>query len=263
MPSGIYKHKPRISKSIEKDILKLYKKNYNGIQITKTLKCSIGTVWYYFKKNNIKIKYKRNPKYPINSYAFSKYTPEACYWAGLLAADGNIYHRKDRNAYILQIPLQDRDIGHLKEFIRFLKTKRPIYKTPNKTHLVLIENRILCMDLMKNFDITPRKSLTIQYPTQIPERFNKCFIRGVFDGDGCLHKAKADNQLYFKISGASLPFLQKIQEILINRCSLNKTKILKNKQSNCYSLIYSGNKQVPRIMEFLNVPFSLQRKNIN
>jgi len=58
--------------------------------------------------------------------------------------------------------------------------------------------------------VTPRKSLTLKPPVGIPERLTRHWIRGYFDGDGCVHFREKRRRLVIIISGTNyvLSFIQ-------------------------------------------------------
>eukprot|EP01083_Nonionella_stella_P269665 912656_1 len=68
-------------------------------------------------------------------------------------------------------------------------------------HLALYTNGEWCMASHKINDhsmardlialgCTPRKSLTLKWPANMPDKFASHFVRGYFDGDGCIHYRK-------------------------------------------------------------------------
>lgn len=227
---------------------------------------------YLMTKNHKESISRSNRKYFINENFFSTYTPQSCYWAGFIAADGCILKPKCGNP-VLSLHLAKRDKGHLRLFLVAANSNYPVKIYKNRSPKIYyycslqIRNKKLVDDLKINFNIISRKSLILKYPIQMPNKFNKYFIRGYFDGDGCIclnsdRRGDWKKQLVFVISCASYDFLSIVQSILISQCFLTQTKILK-KRNNNFQLVYGGNKQVPRIMKFLSVPFALPRKNIS
>ena len=111
---------------------------------------------------------------------------EKAYWAGFIAADGNI--RKD---YLkMRIELNIQDIEHLQKFKNSINGNNPIKENirPNNHSCYIDVNcKEICLNL-NNIGITPNKSLTLDIDfTKIPTNFHKDFLRGYFDGDGSLN----------------------------------------------------------------------------
>lgn len=119
-------------------------------------------------------------KYSVNKSYFTIPNEENCYWAGFIAADGCV---SDNNA--LSIKLQTRDKELLEVFTKNIQYTNNVknYKTSVGLQINCEE---ICKDLLINFNITPRKSKTLQPPNITEENSIACFIKGVIDGDGSI-----------------------------------------------------------------------------
>lgn len=122
----------------------------------------------------------------LDENAFSEICEESAYWAGFLAADGGV----DQEQKLLHVNLQRCDEGHLYKLARFLKTNHPVgrfvrKKDGRKYSSIRVTSRILCADLEKNWNITPRKSESMT-PPALPFELQRHWLRGLWDGDGCL-----------------------------------------------------------------------------
>ena len=91
----------------------------------------------------------------------------------------------------LELCLQKNDKKHLKKFAKSLNATYPIkdgiaQRNGKKTFRSVIEiyNKELCQDLI-NYGCVQNKSFCLKYPL-IPYNLNRHFIRGYFDGDGCI-----------------------------------------------------------------------------
>jgi hypothetical protein len=66
--------------------------------------------------------------------------------------------------------------------------------------------------------LEPNKSLTMKFP-EIPLQFQRHFVRGLWDGDGCIRiTARSKNSVYWRgdyVSGSKV-FVDKMYAILIN-----------------------------------------------
>lgn len=134
-----------------------------------------------------------------------------------------------------------------------------IFHKKEKAIFLNLWNKKLVNDLVK-LGIVPKKSLILKYP-RINSKFDSHFIRGYFDGDGSYHIDKK-GQIRFEICSGSFDILNSIQDILINKCGLSKTKIIKAKNSNTFRLGYKGNINNKKIYNFIynDANFLLLRK---
>ena len=124
---------------------------------------------------------------------FSKIdTEEKAYWLGFLYADGSVSSRDNG----LELSLQLLDAEHLNKFKIFLKSSSNIrldFKIGRCRFSV--SNKQFKEDLIK-CGCTPRKSLILKFPSKdiLPEKLYSAFIRGYFDGDGCLSHVYSDTK---------------------------------------------------------------------
>lgn len=139
-----------------------------------------------------------------NENAFKLYTPESAYWAGFIAADGCI------TGETLKICLSYKDIEHLEKFKKFLQSTHKISSNTDKYYRAEIgfKNIQINEDLEYNYNITPKKSLIYEMPL-LPEEVLPHFVRGYFDGDGCIcesfsNKNSKTATLYTTIVGSKL-----------------------------------------------------------
>lgn len=122
----------------------------------------------------------------VNDNYFSRYTVDTCYYAGFIAADGNI--SKERNR--LTIGLSGKDKSFLETFAEKIESNGKIYESLTRekysSAVITITSPKICEDLEKNFNITPQKSLTLLPPPIEDKELLDAFILGVLDGDGTI-----------------------------------------------------------------------------
>lgn len=127
-----------------------------------------------------------------NSYTYdheffsSVNTEEKAYWLGFITADGCISDTGDSR--FLSIRLQDRDHDHLVKFCRSLKSNRPVLRSPGVSYMSVSSRQII--DDLISLGVTPRKSLTAAPWSSASPELARHYIRGLFDGDGFLHREK-------------------------------------------------------------------------
>lgn len=134
--------------------------------------------------------------YKYNKQFFNKIdTEEKAYWAGFIAADGNI--RKD--FLKMRIELNIQDYCHLENLKNLLKEKILLKKSirpKNHSCYIDVNCKEFCLAL-NNLDITPKKSLTLKIEFDlIPKELRSHFIRGYFDGDGSINKYSREGKNY-------------------------------------------------------------------
>lgn len=99
-------------------------------------------------------------------------------------------------------------------------------------------------DLMK-LGMRPRKSLDIRFP-DVPKEYLRDFIRGVFDGDGCVYHRKGAKTKLLNTSfvGGSKNFIYDLEKTLRN-LGMPKKRIYeyrhKKHKNTYYTLDYSHN----------------------
>lgn len=212
-----------------------------------------------------------------NENVFSQENEISFYLAGFIAADGNIHH-KDNN-YHLRIGLAESDEKHLIKLKTLLESDASIRTYENDSIIdghrfkstikaFTICSKIIFQDLIKNFNITPNKSLTLKFPTKLSNHpMIHHFIRGYFDGDGCWsirnpnkkNKQKKIN-IIFELLGTN-HFIKNVNDILHSSLELPTNKIIKKKK--IYSIRYSGNRLSVLIGNWLyqNATIFLERKH--
>jgi len=107
----------------------------------------------------------KNPKsrngfkriYQLNEDFFGKTNEDSAYYAGFIAADGNI----SKNIKKLTITLQKRDQIILEEFNKKLQSTykiRNCYSSGFPVSNLTVSSEKICLNLIKKFNITPCKS---------------------------------------------------------------------------------------------------------
>lgn len=111
---------------------------------------------------------------------FSKPNAENSYWAGFIAADGCIVEGRR-----LQVSINRNDLGHLSRLHASLGLDSKITNGIDNTVKLSVPSTRMTMDLAANFNIGPRKSLTLKPPTNLGVKNARAFMAGYIDGDGC------------------------------------------------------------------------------
>lgn len=238
-----------------------------ALQVNKNRK----TVSNYLRK----LGYKSNPKYVriIDPKKLQKYnysyaetlfetidTEEKAYWLGFLYADGYI----DDSKNIIELALKEEDLYHLKKFRSFWhmddkpisKKIKTIYNKKYIGYRFYISNQKIKKDLI-NLGCGPSKTFTLKYPdeNQVPIELQHHFIRGYFDGDGCITNHRT-SKISLEILGTE-DFLNGY----INWTTIPRNKLYSFNHSNIKRIIYSG-KNAIKILDRIydNAHIFLDRK---
>lgn len=155
----------------------------------------------YRTPNSVKVKANKLglKKYPYNcDYKFFSRidTEDKAYWLGFISADGWVSINHDTNSGCLGIELQASDIDHLRKCNKSLsgnykivnrQSTYSISTNPDKVNdhcMLRIYSISLVRDLMK-LGVVPNKTYGMDLPI-IPDELMRHYIRGYFDGDGCV-----------------------------------------------------------------------------
>ncbi len=235
------------SKIIDKETIdKIITTYLNGESIrtiSSNYKINRQKISYILQSNNINI---TKPKNNIKESVFERIdTEEKAYWLGFLYADGCV--KKDSNG--IQLGLQEQDYHHLLKFKDFVGFDGSITKYFYKIKKECISYKIsICNKKIKSHLITlgcvPNKSLVLKFPNegQVPNYLIPHFIRGYFDGDGCVHIDNKGN-IVFQICG-TYEFIRGVLNHIPVEGNINKI-------GNIYDFRCKGNKKAMKIFDYI------------
>ena len=199
------------SKRLSEEDIEYVLCNYNGnntAELSVALKCSPNQILKILHKHNVSVGY----SYTIDETFFDDInTSEKAYVLGLLFADGNNLDQKR-----VSIGLIKSDIDILIKVAGIMQYDYPIKVSDNKTKGVAclnIYNKNIISSL-NSLGLIPRKSLIIKYP-EIPDQFDKDFIRGYFDGNGSI----VNGRFNVNICGSD-SIIQTISSIVLSHLSV-------------------------------------------
>ena len=177
---------------------------------------SEGVIKRILKENNIPIRQVQQSnkrKFNIDDTYFDNENSNMAYILGFWAADGNVCSKSNR----LDLELNSIDIEILEKMKTELKSERPIKIYQCKSGYV--KNKLLFWSapIKKKFieyGIVPNKTYSSDFhaPYKLSKKYWIDYIRGFFDGDGCVKKSKS---LTFDLNCTNLKFLQDIQEFFL------------------------------------------------
>lgn len=154
-----------------------------------------------------------NKKYSVNSQFFLNWSSDMAYILGFIYADGNLSKDKYR------VRISSIDVEILQEISDVIESDRPIVKEQNTLgswYTMIIDNREIYQTL-ESIGLTPNKSLNCEVPV-VPIEFKFDFIRGYFDGDGCVyaktHKDSTIPTLSIDIATGSNKFKDGLIELM-------------------------------------------------
>jgi hypothetical protein len=274
-------HKTKYNFS-EEDYLLFIKRHTEGetlSSIARSIKVSNSTIQNIFKKRNIPVirwNYPSSKKYKYNEDYFENIDTEIkAYLLGFIYADGCVY--KDR----LTIAISNIDIEILKLFQVEICKDCPIRdkilkkETHNNQVTFRVASKKLCKDLLTH-GVMPNKSFKIRFPSHISKSLYPHFIRGYFDGDGCVYtKISSERRIINVHISSNIDFLTDI----VNTLPEIEIKIHKNGnifrshiRSFCstymfYTYMYSSssfflNRKKKKFEEFFNCVISNGQKEL-
>jgi len=159
-------------------------------------------------------KFNRFEYHDIDEDFFSAWSPEMAWVLGLLFTDGHVQTRR-RTRQSISITSIDLDL--LENIRHFLKTTRPIKKliqSYDKTkHIYQLEFfREKMRDDLQRLGLIEKKSLVMKFP-DVPDQYVRHFIRGCWDGDGCVYIDK-DGRLNASYVSGSKKFMEHLVDTL-------------------------------------------------
>lgn len=203
---------------------------------------------------------------------------EQAYVLGLFYSDGYVYSSGitgGKRATFSQME-ERKDLVYLVK--QLLCAENPVYKIAMKNkyrYEISFNSKKLVSDLCL-LNCTQDKSLTLQFPNFISDELMPHFIRGLFDGDGCIWNGKRKkvivkdktrklgkreriiHNVKFTYTG-NARFVSALQDYLIFKLDFSKTKLNFSKANNINTstcsevctLEYSGRKNIQKLYSFM------------
>lgn len=249
----------------KKFLTKKYEELKNGRLIAQEIGVNKSLVYRWLKKYGITNKaYKRHS---VNESYFSDInTEEKAYYLGFIYADGCIYRGDSKNSMVFQINLAIKDKKILEDMNQAFDSDYPIVEFNgnhgNQLCKLKISNTEFCKNLMAQ-GVTFRKTYECHYPKNFRDNLERHFIRGLFDGDGCIYRNKKRkwNRMNFHIF-AEKEFSKEIQDRLKKAFGI-ESHIYNNTSSDIIrNLVVSSTEHLEKMYHILydNASYYFERK---
>lgn len=228
--------KEDMTKLTVKKLIKKYKYSETGIR-------------RYMKKQNI-IPVAPKRKISFNLDFFRTMTEELAYVLGWIASDGCIV----KNSVKLSLQVSDKPILEcLKKLTGHTRTVEDTSQYDTRTlktyhHAVLCWHSKALVQILATYGLGPRKSLTLEYPS-LPDDMQASFVRGFFDGDGCISKMAGANGNYRISFCGPRTYLEALRAVINAQNKLDTGSITQNK--NIAVLAYTGRRSAETILRWM------------
>lgn len=241
-------------------IKKLYEEGHGSPYIAKQLNMKTSNIAGYISRHiGLRSCSEAARKYQCDEHFFDNInTEEKAYWLGFMYADGYVTSIKYSKCVGLSISEKDR--SHLEKFRNALKSTHPIheyatgsssYKPGTKYVRLLIAGNNLYEGAVSQ-GIVEHKTNIIT-PPDIPASLHRHFIRGYFDGDGCLAETNTASRHEFavKILGTEL-LLDYIKDFILTNGIAYKKRYYKRRADQTVSCLeLSGHQKVKKFLDLL------------
>lgn len=178
----------------EKEIVELYMNGASGYELAKKYSCNDTTIYKVLREHSVETRSNKenSRKYELQHNYFNEInTPDKAYWLGFIYADGYVTI-SSTGQKVFGISLSRKDRLHLVKLALSLKSNYPIhdYITDNayaegtEYSRLNITSDELVDNLIKH-GVHEQKTDIIK-PPSINEELVPHFLRGYFDGDGCV-----------------------------------------------------------------------------
>lgn len=259
------------TKTIDEKVIELYKK-YNaaskvGDILSISRKLILKIVKEYdeslIERNRTYSTNKPRKKYKLNENYFEKIdTPEKAYLLGYLYTDG---YNAEKNRTV-KLGLHKQDSHVLDFFKKEIGIEVKLEKCKGNVLRLNIHSKKLSTDLSK-LGCFQKKTYTLEFPTeeQVPNKYMSHFIRGAFDGDGCMYIRKVREKAktgYANFVGCKL-FLNGINNYLHNVVGMTYRQITTINNNDVFGeLRYMSIPDIVKLKDFIykDSSFHLDRK---
>lgn len=151
----------------------------------------------------------RADSYSSNGEIFDVWSRESAWMYGWIITDGHVSDK------YVGIRLHSLDIDVVKKIKRHFLFDGPLYEYPGKCE-VRVYNRQMVGSLRERGIPTRNKTFDAVFPMDIPKEFLWDFIRGAFEGDGCVSVSAQGGTVRVCFCGAAESFMVQMRDVLIS-----------------------------------------------
>ena len=263
-----------ITKVMEDNIIKSYKAGVSSVNLGKKYNMCDRTIIKILREHNVEIRKAGRESLVSNKDFFENIdTEEKAYFLGFIVADGSIGIYK--NIKTFQIMLQSQD-KYILEKLRTLLGYNIEKYDEKKDSIIVTQGNLkyskskdeyaLSISCSKIYDdlyshgIYPRKTFNTSIPSGIPDNLFRHFVRGLFDGDGCITNNTGYNTkriVFYGQNSLLEPLQNKLKEDIP---TLNNVKIFHKETLSM--LTYGSKKDVEAFYHYMydNATVFLTRK---
>lgn len=249
-------------------VVRLYEELGSSVDVGKLFNVGHKVITKILEEKGIKRTAAKKRQYKINEHYFDNIdTPNKAYILGFLYADGNNCKKK----CTITMSLEERDKDILERIRNEIGSERPLefldysnkhdfgYTYKNQYRLLLFSAH-MCKAL-ESYGMIPNKSLVLTFP-EIKEDLLSHFIRGYFDGDGCICQGKKETNFLVSIT-STYDFCITLKEIIEKYVGIN-CHIYDASNHNGITKVFttSGRLQVKALLDWLykDADLYLERK---
>ncbi|MCX5707209.1 MAG: hypothetical protein NTW13_06140 [Candidatus Omnitrophica bacterium] len=188
---------------------------------------------------------------------FKSWSAEMAYVMGYFCADGCMFSNSGGSKYISFVSIDHELLENVKIMLQStqdIKVKKQSRPNCKPTFLLQIGSKEIYNDISK-LGLLPNKELRLK-PPSVPSQYFRHFLRGYFDGDGCISSGyyKRRNRkskvliVSVRFASGTKSFLESLKKTLYYLIKLKGGSV--SKSGGCYYLGYSINDS-RRLFEFM------------
>lgn len=237
-------HVPRRKINLSEDDMR----QLNVKQLSKKHDFSTMSIRRYIHRKGLTPKPERTLSFNLDF--FRTMTPDMAYVLGWIASDGCI----SENRVVISLQVSDKPIlESLKGVIGYTGTIKETSQHDTRTlktyhHAVLTICSKELIEILATYGLGPRKSLTLEYP-DLPGEMQASFVRGFFDGDGCISKMSGARTNYRISFSGPRPFLESLRAVINAQNELTSGSICSKKK--IADLAYTGRHSAECILQWM------------
>lgn len=216
----------------DEEAISLLENNWSLSKISKVYNICSNSLSKRLKKKSYIIINKQNERGTNHNVFETIDTEEKAYWLGFLYADGSIHSKTNQ----IELSLKESDFSHLEKFKLFIGAQNKIiYREKTKSYRYCFFSKKIRKDLI-NLGCFPRKTEKLTFPNLTNDLLKLSFIRGYFDGDGCLTYKKTKKDKLYPLIGVI--GTENILKNILKFFNLDKNLYLANKKENSSNKIF-------------------------